>query len=88
MHYHSVLWHRSVVACIIVTCIQGLIPVLMQTWECVHMLTCHENAVSGLHVMGKLLITASFDRFIRCFDLELHVYDMHNIMYTHPVGLV
>ena len=63
-----------------VTCIHGLIPDLMQTWERVHMLTCHENAVSGLHVMGKLLITASFDRFIRCFDLEVN--DMH-IQYVY-----
>lgn len=32
---------------------------------------CHNGAISGVQVMGKLLVTACFDRLVRCFDLEV-----------------
>eukprot|EP00731_Ephydatia_muelleri_P015736 Em0009g160a len=41
-----------------------------KTWEREHHITCHSGAVSGIQVLGKVLITACFDKYIRCFDLE------------------
>ena len=42
----------------------------IKTWEREHHITCHSGAVSGIQVLGKLLVTACFDKYIRCFDLE------------------
>lgn len=56
----------------------------IKTWERVHCLTCHSGAVSAIEIMGKVLITACFDKMIRCFDLErlqlLQVYGGHTDM--------
>ena len=41
----------------------------------------HGGAVSGMSLSGKLLITACFDHFIRCYDTE--VYSQYIIMCIH-----
>ncbi len=42
-----------------------------QTWERVHQITCHGDTVSGLAIVGKVLVTACFDKLVRCFDMEV-----------------
>ena len=35
-------------------------------------LILHKEVVSGLIIMGQVLITSSFDRQLRCFDLQVN----------------
>ena len=40
----------------------------------------HGGAVSGMSLSGKLLITACFDHFIRCYDTEVYSQYVYIIM--------
>ena len=49
----------------------SLLCMYFQTWERVGIIRGHSGAVSGLQIMGKVLITACFDQLVRCFDIEV-----------------
>ena len=44
--------------------------VYTQTWTELYSVP-HGEPVSSLEIVGEVLITASFDRTIRCFDLKV-----------------
>ena len=54
--------------------------VVWQNFEQVRLITCHKGAISGMEIMGKVLVTVCFDKLVRCFDLEV---DTDVLAYTH-----
>ena len=43
----------------------------LQTWEKLYTVSAHGGAISSLEIIGQVLISASFDQTVRCYDLKV-----------------